>query len=364
LIIVITHPEDLHSFLVAEALHRKGAELTLLYSTDFPTLQAGSIWLSPQGGHWDLSGTELKLGSRARSTIWLRRAAPPVLPDFLDAADRQFASRECVSFLNCLVAEIGQEAFWVNSITGATRANLKTRQLRAALRAGLTIPSTLCSNDPSAIRKFAAAHQGSILYKTFYPASWNREDGISVLFSSQVHEDDLPEDPVLQAVPGIFQAVVPKLYELRITVMGHRVFATKIDSQAVLSAQMDWRAASGSVPLSSVDLPSSISQACLSIMDDLGIVFGCFDMIVTPAGEYVFLEVNEMGAFLWIERQNPEIKLLEPFCELLLQRNPDFHWSEAASTIRIEDIWSEAFRKMEASAMTHVRKESDTSQES
>lgn len=363
MIVIISHPEDLHSFLVAEALRRRDVEFALLYSTDFPTLQRGSIWLSPGSTHWELTGLDLELGIQSPSTIWLRRAAPPVLPDFLDSADRQFASRECVSFLNCLVAEIGQTSFWVNSVQGATRANLKTRQLRAAARAGLLIPPTLCSNDPAAIRRFAESHQGNIVYKTFYPASWNTGDGIAVLFSSEVREADLLDEDILQAVPGIFQANIPKLYELRITVIGHKIFTTKLDSQSVPNAQMDWRAASSAVPLSSVDLPPAIRQSLFRVMEDLGIVFGCFDMIVTPGGEYVFLEVNEMGAFLWIERQNPDIKLLDPFCEFLIQGRSDFQWDPTSSAVALDDVWDEAFRAMNRSSAEHVLKESDTVQE-
>jgi hypothetical protein len=32
----------------------------------------------------------------------------------------------------------------------------------------------------------------------------------------------------------------------------------------------------------------------------LGLAFGCIDLIVTPEGEHIFLEVNEMGQFLWV----------------------------------------------------------------
>lgn len=53
-------------------------------------------------------------------------------------------------------------------------------------------------------------------------------------------------------------------------------------------------------------------------MANLGLVFGCIDIIVTLNGEYCFLEVNEMGQFLWIERANPEIRILDAFCDFLL----------------------------------------------
>jgi glutathione synthase/RimK-type ligase-like ATP-grasp enzyme len=35
----------------------------------------------------------------------------------------------------------------------------------------------------------------------------------------------------------------------------------------------------------------------------LGLSYGAIDMIVTPEGEFIFLEVNPHGAWLWIENE-------------------------------------------------------------
>jgi hypothetical protein len=59
---------------------------------------------------------------------------------------------------------------------------------------------------------------------------------------------------------------------------------------------------------------------------------------VTPAGEYVFLEINQMGQFLWLEELLPELPLLDAFCELLLQRRADFEWSANRATVRFAEL--------------------------
>ena len=105
---------------------------------------------------------------------------------------------------------------------------------------------------------------------------------------------------------------------IHITYFGDKYIAVKIDSQQLESAKMDWRAApTKKLLLEQVMLPDMIDCACKTIMKNLGIVFGCFDFIVTPDGEYYFLEVNEQGQFLWIEEVNPDIKMLQPFCEFI-----------------------------------------------
>lgn len=345
-ILILTNPGDFHSLVVSEALRRKNVDVREWFTSDFPTLQKSS-WAIQKDLEWEIAGPELDLPDLRMGTVWLRRPSPPVLPSIIAAEDQQFAIRECRSFLNGLFHHVGEEAFWVNSLQGSSRASLKTEQLKAALRAGLRVPRTLCSNDPDRIRRFIRASPVPVIYKAFYPVSWETSEGVATLFSSIVTEHDLPETEVLQAVPGIYQEMVAKEYEIRITAMGKSLFAVRLDSQSIESAKLDWRAAQEPVPLGEIRLPDSVLRACMDVLSQLGIVFGCFDLIITPEGEAVFLEVNEMGSFLWIEERNPEIRLLDAFCEFLIRSDPDFRWTRSSSNLRLRDVKQEALRRME-----------------
>ena len=48
-------------------------------------------------------------------------------------------------------------------------------------------------------------------------------------------------------------------------------------------------------------LPEEIADKCRRYLQHMGLNFGCFDFIVTPDGEYVFLECNPNGQWLWVE---------------------------------------------------------------
>lgn len=346
-VLILSNPDDYHAFTVAEALDRKGISHGLWYAADFPSLQKASVWL---GGHQELcaiSGPEFTILPETRpSAVWLRRPGRPVIPEYVDPSDRLFAYRECQTFLAGVQRLLGAEAFWVNPPAGFARANLKIEQLRSAVRNGFQVPETLMSNDPSEIRRFVRARAGQVVYKTFFPASWKSADGVATLFCSNVSLDDLLEDSVLAAVPGIFQALIDKAYEIRLTAIGRHIFAVKIYSQEVPSARMDWRAASQRVRHEPFTLPSGMDKACRAIMKDLGIVFGCFDLIVTPAGDFVFLEVNEMGAFLWLEEEIPELPLVDTFCELLCQGRSNFHISASRPKVRLADVHEAALHRM------------------
>jgi glutathione synthase/RimK-type ligase-like ATP-grasp enzyme len=355
-VLILTSPAEIHSFAVKEGLARKGVEAVLWHTPDFPTLQAGSVWLDSDRTDWEIVGPELDLRNASIKSLWVRRPTSPVLPSQLDPADRAFALTESTIFARSLQREVGTQAFWVNPPDSQRRANLKTCQLKAAVKAGFKIPRTLCSNDPVRIREFLLQNKGGVIYKSFFPVSWRTAEGVATLFSSIVQEEDLPEDPILRASPGIFQELIPKAYELRITAMGNRMFTAKFRSQEVPEGSIDWRAAFDRLPMEVAELPEAVADACRRIMAILGLVFGCFDVIVTPDGDYVFLEVNEMGAFLWIEEKVEDLGLLDAFCEFLLQGTVDFRWRKSSNNVLWSDVSGHAMREFEIEApRNHVR---------
>jgi hypothetical protein len=88
---------------------------------------------------------------------------------------------------------------------------------------------------------------------------------------------------------------------------------------------------------------------CLAFMRRLGIVFGCLDVIRRPDGGYTFLEVNEMGAFLWVEEFQPSMHLLSSFCDFLCNPDLDAKASRSRDSLGLDDFRaSEAFAAYQA----------------
>ncbi len=358
-ILVPTFLHDLHATAVAAAIERKGHSAVLWHGADLPTRQTASIGVDAAGAvGWELRGPALDAADRHFDVVWTRRLAPPLLPDGLPIpeSDRYIADRECQTFYSALWLLVAPDAFWVNPRDRRARANCKPLQLSLAARLGLQVPPTLCSNDPERIRAFLREHGGRVVYKPFRPAQWERgDDGIALQFASLIGADDLPEDEVLRLSPGIFQPRVPKRHELRVTVIGDLVVAVTIHSQERALTELDWKHAFSGLRIERTELHPELERTCRALLRELGIVFGCIDLIVTPAGEVVFLELNEMGQFLWLEEIDPTIKLLDPFCEMLIQRRPDFTWRDSPRALGFLELRDDCLRRQETvDAALHV----------
>jgi glutathione synthase/RimK-type ligase-like ATP-grasp enzyme len=336
-VLIPTQLQDIHAIVVQRALASRGHDVTLSFGVDLPQRATLSVLLEGARAPQLLDGFG---EGRPFDTVWLRRPSYPVLPSDLDPDDVVFATREWKHCLDSTWNAIEPAAFWVNPRIAMRRASCKLTQLSEAARIGMSVPRTLVSSDPARIRAFVSSHEGETIYKPFGQASWALPDGSgALLFATALDASTLPDDDVLRLTPGLFQARLDKAYELRVNVMGQHVFASRIDSQKIDAARVDWRAGNGLVDVAPIVLPTAVMEQCRRLLQRLGLVFGCLDLVVTPRGEHVFLEINPMGQFLWLEEMNPAHRLLDAFCSMLVQARPDFAWDERRAELRWADFY-------------------------
>lgn len=123
------------------------------------------------------------------------------------------------------------------------------------------------------------------------------------LYTSRVKEEDLKELESLRYCPMVFQAEIPKQLELRIVMVNGQSFVGALDSSQYNHSTVDWRRP-GIDPgaWQHHALPDSLIKQLQIFMVNLGLNFGAFDFILTPSGEYIFLEVNPVGEWGMLER--------------------------------------------------------------
>lgn len=339
-VLIPTMSQDVHALVVQRALARQGHVAVLTYAEDLPQRATVSALYDGEADPVLLDGWG---EGGPFDTVWVRRPWAAELPSDLHPDDRPFASREWRRCIDGLWNTVEPRAFHVSDHHALQRADCKLTGLRAAAQVGLRVPRTLVSNDPARIRAFVRENDRPTIYKPFSYGAWSLETkNAALLFCSELDPAALPDDDVLRLTPGLFQAKLEKRYELRVNVIGDLVLASRIDSQAVAQARLDWRAGNGLVDVYPVELPAALATRCLAVTRALGLVFGCLDLVVTTDDEAVFLEINPMGQFLWLEELNPAHRLLDAFCALLVAGRPDFGWRPDRATLRYGDFYDPA----------------------
>lgn len=319
-ILIIGQVPDPHISSVAAALARSGAR-TLIFSRLQPQNYRFNYHLTSDGckGFLYLEGERCDLAKV--SAVWWRVKPFTVTeisgqtPSIVDG----FIEREWRSALDSLETFTSQ-ALWVNPRAADLRARNKPVQLAVAQDLGFVIPQTLVSNDAEEIASFLEARGKEYIYKVL---TWYIEPPDRMIFTSIVDAEQVKSDPeAVSITTGMFQERMPKAFEIRATVIGNKVFAVRIDSQAHEETKLDWRRSQHLLSYSPYELPDDIIDLLVAMNHRLGLFYGAYDLIVTPSEQYVFLEVNPLGQWLWLENATG-IQISQTLAEFLLRQNDD-----------------------------------------
>lgn len=322
-VLIMTHSQENASFdLVADALAARGHRAARFDTDLFPTRRAMTLGQDDDGDQFvfeitlpDGSTDHLSLGQI--SAIWNRRFLSATLPEDLDPQLREPSVKETQRSL--LGAVTCFDGFCLDPLREAQFARHKPLQLRIARQLGLAIPRTVVTNDPERVRALAADCPGGVICKMMTSfAVYDDQGNDHVVFTNALSDDDLASLEGLDLCPMTFQEKLPKALELRVTVVGKRVFAAAIDSQTSDRATHDWRRdGEGLLDEWRPDtLPREVEAASLELCTRLRLNYGAIDFILTPDGRYVFLEINPVGEFFWLENL-PGFALGEALAEVL-----------------------------------------------
>jgi glutathione synthase/RimK-type ligase-like ATP-grasp enzyme len=305
-ILLVTTAVDEASDCVADALRRRGSTRHYRLNTeDLPLAITTSAENGPGGPHFIWHSKDRTASFDGIHRVWLRRHRLPIVPEEqLSSAYSEYCLRESLWFMKGLLfslAETVRGDDWMSHPSAVQRAESKILQLTVATRLGLRCPETLVSNDPDVIRSFFQRHRGEVVAKALRMAYFDLGDEQRATYTTQISEDDLADADSLRLAPVIYQRHISKQCDVRVTVVGDKIYAARIESQAVDTARVDWRRADVSLDHEAHQLPPAVSTACLQLMADLHLAFGAIDFVLTPGGDYVFLEVNPGGQWLWLE---------------------------------------------------------------
>jgi glutathione synthase/RimK-type ligase-like ATP-grasp enzyme len=210
------------------------------------------------------------------------------------------AQQKSVSALSIMF----EDAKWVSPYYAMVRAAHKPLQLSVARQVGLAVPETIITSDPQAARAFVDSHLASIV-KPLVPQVAVNAKKRTVFFATKLHKGQALNYASLPLAPLIFQQAVECAADIRVVVVGREVFAAQIivderDNGAI----RDWRLAQfrGGLEMSAYQLPAATKEACIAVVEKLGLVFGIIDLILDKKGRLWFLECNTTGAWGLIEK--------------------------------------------------------------
>lgn len=292
-VLIVTQPFDATADYVVTELHERGVPVFRCNPGNFPrrlTLDArlGEGWTG------SLHLPERDVSFADIGCAWYRRPTAFELSDELSTEERRWSSAEARLGLGGVLAALPR---WLNHPCDIARAEYKPLQLQTARAVGLTVPDTLITNDAEQARRFAKEHD-RVVYKPLSALGVSEEDQYRLVYANRVTADDITD--TVAATAHLFQTWIDKAYEVRLTVMDDDFFAVRIDAESPAAA-IDWRTDYDHVRYSVVEVPAEVRHCVSGLLDMLMLRFAALDFVVTPSGEWVFLETNPNGQWAWLQ---------------------------------------------------------------
>jgi len=231
--------------------------------------------------------------------VWYRRPTPISACAELPDLEKTFIEREARSGLWGLLR--GLNAVWVNHPDANRAAAYKPRQLQVAQSLGLTIPRTLITNEPHALKQFYEECVGKVIYKLMgFPLYEDREALPLSTYTSLVPEEMMSQAHRIRATAHMFQEFLEKVCDVRAVVIDQEVFAVAVYPLSD-EARIDFRRDYHALRYEIHHLPGTVQKALLEMNRYYRLAYTAVDLLYTKDGRYVFLETNPVGQFGWLE---------------------------------------------------------------
>ncbi len=301
MILILTDRFDVHADFVIKKLIEQNINY---YRMDLDVESLKTTHISYEDFTWDIKTTFGEIASKSIKCVWCRRPFVELTLQEQGIVDIDFKiwknewNKTLLGLYNSL-----KNIPWLNPLRKAYKGENKYYQMDVAKKVGFNFPETLISNDKNKIIKFANKH-GKVLFKLMsqevYDAGNNDFKG---LFTNIVTIDELSNFNEYGENPLVLQKYVDKKYEVRYTIVGKDHLVCKIDSQRSDKSKYDWRHYDiAHTPYIKIEPPNEIKEKAAKMLEVLGLEYGALDFIVTNEDEWIFLEINCMGQWLWIEQ--------------------------------------------------------------
>lgn len=261
--------------------------------------------------NFSLQKGELRITHRDRlldnvTGVWLRgRRIPRPLHIPVPPVYQEYSKSALLGHTNALYAHL-EKSRWVSDYYAIQRAEHKPLQLHLAARLGFSVPDTIFTSSPIQARQFIDSYAVSITKPIGRLYITDKERGMdSMFFTTKIRKGEEVDLSGLSVAPAIFQQAIDAVADLRVIVIGDKVFPAiimdkKLDPDSPIR---DWRIAphTGEMHIEPYKLPKDIADKCLTLVKKLGLQYGAIDLVLDKKGNIWFLENNPNGQWAFVE---------------------------------------------------------------
>src|SRR3989338_5811845 len=239
IVLVLTNSSDDHTHIIVPVIKRQGGVVYRIYVDRLP--QFFDVSISNIGRDTSVKFTtpvgEISLDQIC--SIWVRR---PYILDFNQVTPQEKLTRQEINMFMSSIPEITEpKILVVDKPSLINRASKKILQLKVAKTLGFKIPETFVTNSEKGARQFIKKYKNEVIIKVI-------DKGISMagrksLFIYTTNYSDQLNLKLIKNCPTLFQELIVKKSDIRVTVIGKKLFSVEFNASKLTGVGIDWRKA-------------------------------------------------------------------------------------------------------------------------
>ncbi len=301
MVLLVTNDQDVHADAVESWLMKWSVPYFRFHPDEFATRYTFTFSHRQSETSFCIkdNNTEKDFTPNDVGCVWYRRAKAPLTHPKTALDSQKFFFEELSASISSIYASLSK-AIWVNKISDVSYANDKITQLTVAAKLGLKVPLTIVTNNIEEAFRFYQSQKYGCIVKSFRPTLVGENTRV---FTHKFESNLLIEDfSSIEAAPTKLQEFIDKKSDIRVTVVGQKIFACRIYSQDFDKTKVDFRCADMfDLTHEIFELPEKLKTQILEYSRYFNLLSCEFDFVENQDGQFVFLECNPNGQWLWVE---------------------------------------------------------------
>lgn len=305
MILIISSKDDLSTIDVIDWLRKDDVPFERISSED--SVKLINLTLSDQTCDAQIIINQRLYSLGDFTSIWYRRSWLALEKvDFVSSLDEQFNNQvndQLKSEIYYLTDFI-DKFFFDKMLNRRTDVMLnKLNVLKYSVQYGLKIPKTYIISNKEKLAEILN-EQKKLITKNFSPGifvGFNQHflNGYTLEVTNEMI-NELPDN----FHPTLFQEFIKKAFEVRSFYLNGSFFSSAILSQNDEKTMIDFRNYNFEKPNRTppYNIPDVITKKLSNLMNKLELQSGSIDLLVSPEGEFIFLEINPIGQFSQVSK--------------------------------------------------------------
>lgn len=312
-ILFITNKDDISVDYLISKLKLKTKKFLRIDSEDINKIDFN---INPNGEFLVRINNEMYNLKNVRSVVFKRT---PTKFDFSkEDSNQNYLNNERKHFFEGLYLCL-KDAKWINPMFATHIAERKIFQLNQAQLLGLQIPDSVITNNSLTAHKFLQKHQKSIIKPISNGLQVLKKDIYSI-YTSEIKKDFFIsyKESNLFETPVFLQEKIENKSDIRVVIINENIFSVRIDKND--KTEVDWRKPEILKTYSNINLPKKLSNLLIELNKSFGLIYSAIDLIEKPNGEFIFLETNPVGEWVWLESEL-DLNISETLIKEMLWQN-------------------------------------------